>query len=229
MAKKAAPASPTQAVEEITISEVSSIAVTDAGTLMDPYTKDILAKSVGGLLDVRRPRGQEYPRPNGLKASPANVAREFGKWYFSEGYCGAEVTAEEVIERTGIKDFQMPDIETDSPFAMFSATIAGADWCFLLVGGKVARVGHIGSKAIRWTYSKKLMETRGKSMCPRSINTTSPEEAFRAHLGSFSGVFNSQPQKAEPQKVEETKKPEKAPKVDGKAVSKALPPLRKAK
>lgn len=229
MAKKAAPTVTAQETEEITISEVASVTVTEAG-VMNPYTKDIIAKSVGGLLDVRRPRGPAFPRPNGIKASPANLAREFGKWYFNEGYCGAEVTAEEVIERTGIKGFQMPDIETDNPFSMFSATIGGAEWCFLLSGGKVVRVGHIGAKAIRWTYSTKHMETRGKSMCPRAINTLSPSEAFRAHLGSFSGVFNTQPEKAaEP--VAPAKKSEKAAKVEEKAAkpSKVLPPLRRAK
>lgn len=205
------------------------------GRIVNPYTKEIIVQISGGLLDVRRPSGSQYPRPTGVKVTPANVGAAFGKWYYESAYCGAEVTDAEVEARTGIKGFVIPKADIDSPFAMVEADIAGSKWCFLYVGGKVCRVGQIGPKSIRWTFPTKMLEQRGKAMCPRAITVTSSEEAFRAHLSSFSGKFvgdhsAEKTSKATPTKGEKTSADPKSRKSAAQPSTGAkVPPARKSR
>lgn len=230
---KAAPSTPDATTDEVTLVLSGELSVdTSTGRIINPYTKEIIVQISGGLLDVRRPSGSQYPRPNGIKVTPANVGAAFGKWYYESAYCGSEVTDAEVQERTGIKGFTIPKADIDQPFAMVEADIAGSKWCFLYVGGKVCRVGQVGPKSIRWTFPTKMLEQRGKAMCPRAITVTSPEEAFRAHLSSFSGKFVGDASEKAPKtpKAEKTKSEPKSRKSAAQPSTGAkVPPARKSR
>lgn len=222
---------------------VATLEVAD-GKILNPYDKSVIAMADAGLLDVKRPGGDKFPKPDGVKATADNLAVTFSKWYYNSCYAGSPVKASEVIERFGLKTpFNIPaevNLEAEAyPFAVVTGNLGADEWVFIVLNGHVVRVGRVGAKSILWVHSTKMLEERGPKMCPRAISTTDANEAFKAMMSSFTGKFahhtgagEAKTEKAE--KPEKAAKPEapkaKAPKPAAPAPVKAapkLPPIRK--
>ena len=188
--------------------------------VVNPFTKEIIARDVGGVLDVRRPGGAQYPKPENIKVTGGDIASPFGKWFLDACYL-APITAEEVNERYGIKDFTMPEVEVDpsqSPIALVTGTYGPHDFAFVYVGGKVARVGKRTERGYVWAYSGAMLKQRG-AVAGRSTRASTAEDAFKSMMKSFTGKFRAEPAAAAP-----APKPTKASKTPpAKAPAKTAP------
>lgn len=190
-------------------------------TLIDPFTKEIIAKDAGGLLDVRRPGAENMPKPVNEKSSPS-VAKAFASWCFDKCAIGA-LEVETVRERFDLPNFTMPeiDVEVDEvPYAIVTGNYDGESWAILVLNNKIVRVGKRTERGYVWCHSEALRKARGDKMCPRSVRATGPEEVFKALMRSFTGKFQHDP-KPEPK---EKPAPAKSAKPAPSKASKPTPP-----
>jgi hypothetical protein len=158
--------------------------------IVNPFTKEPIAKSVNGLLDVRRPGGSQYPKPENVKVD-GSTATTFGKWCLEKWAIGA-VELDTVRTRFDIADFELPQIEVDpeeTPFGFVTGNYAGHEWGILVVKGAPVRVGKRTERGYVWCHPEALRKARGDKACPRSVSASSAEEAFKCMMGSFTGKF----------------------------------------
>lgn len=172
------------------LSIAAQIEVASTGDLINPFTKEVIAKDVGGLLDVRRPGGSQYPKPENVKVD-GSIAHAFAEWCLEKWAVGA-VELGTVRTRFDIADFTLPEIDVDvavTPFAFVTGNYAGHEWGVLVVNGKQVRIGKRTERGYVWCHPDTLRKARGDKMCPRSVSASSADEAFKCMMGSFTGKF----------------------------------------
>lgn len=210
----AAPAAP----KEWTDLEIAvQMEVTPKGEIVNPFTKEVIAKDANGLLDVRRPGGKAFPKPENVKIV-GSVAASFGKWFMEKCQI-APLTAEEASERFG-KPVTLPPIEVnveEVPYAFVTGKLGDDSYGFHVINGQISRMGRRTERGYVWAISNEFLKVRGKNMCPRNT-AGDAHEVFRSMLSSFAGKFQHDPKpvaapkaKTAPAKTAPKSAPKKVP------------------
>lgn len=205
---EAAPAAPVAATKEWTDLEIAAqLEVLSDGSVCNPFTKEVIAKDSGGLLDVRRPGGADLPKPEGVKIN-GSVAATFAKWYMEKCYI-APVTPAEASERFK-KEITFPEIEVDvaqTPLAFVTAKLGSDTYGFHVINGQIARAGKRTDRGFVWAASAEFIKVRGAKMYARATRGDALE-IFKSTMRSFSGKFRAE---ASAPKEKPAAKPAKTP------------------
>lgn len=196
-AAPATPAAPAAPVEWTDLAVAAQMEVHSDGSIINPFTKEVIAKDVGGLLDVRRPGAATLPRPEKVKIV-GSVAATFAAWFMDECMI-APVTAKVASTRFG-KEITLPAIEVDvaqTPFAFVTANLGKDAYGFQVVNGQIARVGKQTERGYIWAISDEFIKKRGAKMSARSSRGNA-EEVFQGMMRSFGGKFQHTPAEDKP-------------------------------
>jgi hypothetical protein len=192
----AAPATPTTVAAPAAPKEWTDLSIAACmeaiadGSVINPFTKEVIAKNVNGLLDVRRPGAACLPKPQNVKIV-GTVGSTFAKWCFDDCTLGA-VEVETARARFGMPDFVLPEVDvssSDVPYAFVTGKYDGEEWGMLVTHDKICRIGKRTERGYVWCFSAVMRKARGDKMCPRSASAASPEEAFKSMMRSFGGKF----------------------------------------